>query len=87
MPIIVLKPDDQLRNLHKAIVECQKWIMDNYQDLQTKYPDEHIAVYNKEVIDHDNDLQRLIGRLKNQYYDIKHILIRFISKDKVTLVI
>lgn len=79
--------DEQLRVLHKRIAECQKWIIDHYKELQKKYPDEHIAVLNKEIIDHDKDLDTLLKRLRKEYADIQNILIRFISKEKVTFVI
>ena len=87
MPIIVHKLDDQSRILHKNISDCQKWIIDNYQSLREQYPDQHIAVTNREVIDQDKELDKLLDRLNEQHEDIKHILIRFISKDKVTLMI
>jgi len=87
MPITIQKADEQLRNLHKRISECQQWIIDNYTAIQTKYPDEHIAVLNKQVIDHDKDLNELLKRLHKDYFEISDILIRFISKEKITLVI
>ena len=87
MPITTQKADEQLLSLHKRIAECQQWIINNYPTLQSQYPDEHIAVLNKEVVDHDKDLNELLKRLHNNYVDIKDILIRFISKEKVTLVI
>ena len=87
MPITVLNPDEEMRRVNLEISECQKWIINNYQDLQTKYPDEHIAVHNKQVIDHDKDIQILLKRLGAQYWDFRHISIRFISKEKVALVI
>ena len=87
MSITVTQPDEQSRKLHASIVECQKWINNNYEELQRKYPNTHIAVHDKQVIDSDVDFQKLMRRLREQYWDIKHILIRFISKDKMTLVI
>ncbi len=87
MPITILKPDVEMRRVNLEIAECQKWIIANYQELQTKYPDEHIAVHGKAVIDHDKDITKLLERLKIHYWDFKHILIRFINKEKISLVI
>lgn len=68
--------------------EDMKWIDLSYEKLKQLYPDEWVAVLKKEVIDHDKDLNRLMGRLEVKYpKDCGHIAVKFIGKEKIELIL
>ena len=43
------------------------WIQKRYDTLTEKYPNEHVAVLDEKVVDHDMDLRRLMGRIRLEY--------------------
>ncbi|MFQ6073391.1 MAG: DUF5678 domain-containing protein [Methanosarcinales archaeon] len=53
-----------------------KWIKENYQELQKKYPDMWIAVSNKEILAADKDYSKVKkeARKKNEDFMMEYIL-------------
>lgn len=52
----------------------------NYQSLQSKHPNEYVAIKNGEVIDYDKDAKTLVKRLENKNENLTTILIQFIPE-------
>ncbi len=64
--------------------ENNRWIIDNYDSLASKYRDEWVAVNNLAVLDHDKDLKKLVDRIKAKHLgDYKQIAVDFISTEEV----
>ncbi len=62
--------------------ENNRWIIDNYDKLSSKYIDEWVAVMNLAVLDHDKDIRKLVDRIKAKYVgDYKQIAVEYISNE------
>lgn len=64
------------------------WVMDNYGDLITQYPDAYVAVLNEKVIGHASGIEELLGTLRRSYAKkMPQILIEFIYREHPNLVL
>ncbi len=64
------------------------WLQKHYNDLKEKYSNEHVAVLDEKVVDHDRDLRRLMGRIEVKYpKERDRVAIKFISLEKVELIL
>jgi hypothetical protein len=69
-----------------ALSEFQRnnrWINENYDTLKTQYNDQWVAVLNKNIVDHDPDLKKLIKRLKTQHSKFySQIAVEYITSEE-----
>jgi len=63
-------------------VDDSRWTIENYDDLRKRYGEEYIAVRNRQVIDHDEDLIKLRDRVRNT-----PAVIRYIYSEKPHLIL
>ena len=64
------------------------WIFAQYSELANRYPEEYVAVYQCEVIDHGNDLNRLMERLRTKYGEAATgMAIQYVSPRKDELIL
>ena len=64
------------------------WLQKYYDNLTEKYPNEHVAVLDEKIVDHDKDLKRLMGRIEAKYPAKRdRVAIKFISLEKVELIL
>ncbi len=61
------------------------WFDSNFNKLLEKYNEKFIAFRNREVIDANSDLNRLISNLEIKHIDTSNIIIKFVSKIKFIL--
>lgn len=57
------------------------------KELREKHPNEYIAIYRKEVIDHDKNPDALLARLKGRYGDLRAFVIEYISSTEKDLIL
>ncbi len=62
-----------------------KWFNANFSNLLEKYNEKFIAFYNKEIIDSDTDLNRLMSKLESRNINTSNVIVRYISKIKSIL--
>jgi septation ring formation regulator EzrA len=55
--------EQQLKQFEKDV----DWIFSRYSELANKYPEEYVAVHECKLVDHGNDLNRLMERLRAKY--------------------
>jgi hypothetical protein len=64
------------------------WIFAKYSELANRYPEEYVAVYECKVVDHGNDLNRLMERLRTKYDDAAtSMAIQYVSPRKDELIL
>jgi hypothetical protein len=64
--------------------ENNRWIIDNYDNLTSKFKNEWVAVKNLAILDHDKNLKKLVDRIKAQHLgDYKQIAVDFISTEEL----
>ncbi len=64
------------------------WLNSRYEELKSKYPDEFVAVLRENIVDHDRDLSKLMGRLETRFpEDFPRIAIKFVSTKRVELIL
>jgi hypothetical protein len=64
------------------------WLQKHYDNLTEKYPNEHVAVLDEKIVDHDKDLRRLMGRIGAKYPAKRdRVAIKFISPEKIELIL
>jgi hypothetical protein len=64
--------------------ENNRWIIDNYDNLTSKFKNEWVAVKTLAILDHDKNLKKLVDRIKAQHLsDYKQIAVDFISTEEV----
>ena len=61
-----------------------RWINENYDTLKTQYDDQWVAVLNKDIVDHDPDLKKLVKRLKTQHSKVySQIAVEYITSEEL----
>jgi hypothetical protein len=79
---------EELSRKHKAYGSDAIWIIQNYETLKFEYPDEWIAAYQEQVIDHDADLKELMRRLQGRFKeDAGLVAVEYVSPKKVEVII
>lgn len=57
-----------------------RWLHQHYDRLKSQYPEEYVAVFQKQVVDHDSSLEQLMRRLRAQYpQEVGRIVLEFVS--------
>ena len=69
-----------MRLLIEQLDASHKFIDENFEKLQEKYPNEFIAVRGNKVLDHDKNDKILLKRLEEKGEDLVNILIWFIPE-------
>ena len=68
--------------------ENAKWVSRHYEELKEKYIDEWIAVLNEAVVDHDQDLGKLVKRLRKNYPEnYNEIAIEYVTTKEIELIL
>lgn len=65
----------------------QKWFRENFQRLLKKYREQFVAVFREKVIDHDEDLESLVKRVKEKTKGAKGIYIEFVSDKPIEMIL
>ena len=73
--------------LKHEVDEDFAWIGEHWEELRKRYPGRYIAVKGKQVIDFDEDRERLKHRLKKRFGDIWDIVITFIPAEEIKLLL
>ncbi len=68
----------EIRTLRKFDSDM-KWFQAHYEALKRKYKGQYVAVKGGKVIDHDEDADQLLRRLKQRYGDTSSMVIEPIS--------
>jgi len=63
------------------------WLMKSRDELIEKYEDEWVAVWKTTIIDHDENLDILIERLRVKGYKPQHMVIEFLSKKPIEAIL
>jgi len=63
-----------------------KFINENFEELQTKYPNEFVAVRGNQILDHDKNPKILLKRLEEKGEDLITILIEFIPEKDLQII-
>jgi hypothetical protein len=95
MPILVQTSEKGRKGIEEQIDKKQyiafianfTYFHYNYDRLKEEYPDEYVAVYEKQIVDHDADLDTLMERLKEKWGDLRAFVIEYISASKVELIL
>ena len=65
----------------------QKWLRENFEKLLEKYREQFVAVFGERVIDHDEDLEPLVRRVKTKTKGAKGIYIEYISDKPIEMIL
>lgn len=63
------------------------WLMKSRNELIAKYEDEWVAVWKTTIIDHDENLDTLIERLRVKGYKPEHMAVEFLSKKPIEAIL
>ena len=77
--------DAQLVQMLKSGQEDLEWFDSNLNALLKEFNNMFIAFMNKKIIESDQDLNKLIGKLKEKNVDTSSVFIKFVSKVKYIL--
>jgi len=79
-----------LRSEYLTIFDEQEqnweWFKKNYARLVRRFDGEYVAVFERGIVDHDKDLGRLARRVREKF-PFDRVLVKFVSKEKVVLVL
>jgi Family of unknown function (DUF5678) len=84
MPELVEKKEqlEKLKNFKSDV----DWFQDNYESLKDQYKGQYVAIKNKTLLDHDNDADKLLERLSENYGDISSFVVEHIDENKYVYV-
>jgi len=60
---------------------------DQYERFKKEFADQYVAIFNKQVVDHDVDAEALVKRLSEKYGDLGAFVIEYVSSQKVELIL
>lgn len=65
-----------------------QWLDISYEQLKDQFDEKWIAVFDRQVVDHDINLERLMGRLETKFpKDFRNMVLEFITKKKVEMIL
>ena len=68
--------------------EDVQWLDMSYEQLKDRFDEEWIAVFDRQVVDHDINLERLMGRLETTFpKDFRNMVLEFVTKKKVEMIL
>jgi len=70
----------------KVMMENLKWFDRNKEKIKKIYINKYIAIFKKEVIDSDDELEGLKEKLVNRRLELDKILIEFINPKELLLI-
>jgi anti-sigma-K factor RskA len=75
----------------KKFDKNSKWVQSHYDKLEKEYKGEFVAidvaVDNERPIDHDEDFERLVGRLKEKFGDLRTTVIQQVPEQRFGYII
>lgn len=71
----------------KEYEKNQKWFMENFRKLLAKYKDKFVAVWNQKIIDFDDNLEKLVGRVRKTTGNAKGVYTEFVSDKPLEMVL
>lgn len=63
-----------------------RWFDENYEELVKKYDKEFVAIYGQKLLDHDERLETLMGRVRQKYQGLD-VFVEFVTSEKRVLVL
>ena len=70
--------EEEITERAKIMMENLRWFDRNKEKLKKRYSDKYVAIYKEEVIDSDDELEDLKGKLENKF-ELDKILFEFIN--------
>jgi len=68
--------------------ENAKWIIKHYEELKEKFEDEWVAVLKSTVVDHDQELSKLVERLRTRYPENHdEIVVEYVTAKEIELIL
>lgn len=64
-----------------------RWLLKYRDKLVAEYEGEWVAVLKATIIDHDENLDTLVNRLKTKGYKPENMLIEFLSKEPIEAIL
>lgn len=64
-----------------------QWLLRSREELLLKYEDKWVAIYDKKVLDSDENLTTLVKRLKDKGFQPEQILVQFLSKEPIEAIL
>lgn len=62
------------------------WFKKHYDELVKRFDGEFVAIYERNVINHDKELSALMKRVKAKY-PAQRVFVDFVSSEKLTLIL
>ena len=81
--------EDRLTELLKIHNESLKWMYDNLSEIQDSYSGKFIAIFNKKVVDSDEDRGMLFQKLSAKFdkREIEEIFVDYVNPKDVILIL
>ena len=81
--------EDRLTEILKIHNESLKWMYDNLSEIQDSYSGKFIAIFNKKVVDSDEDRGILFQKLSAKFdkREIEEIFIDYVNPKDVILIL
>jgi hypothetical protein len=79
-------PQEALERLRRG-ERNTNYALDHLEAWRLQYPDSWIGVYNEQLVAVDKDADRLIAKLESKSVPLREAFVRFIPKEKYSLVL
>lgn len=77
---------NEVLELFKEHESNRKWFEENHESLVKSYNGNFIAIYKQKVVDFDEDVGRLMERVKKNY-PLDRVSVEHVSKEKLQLIL
>lgn len=77
---------EEMEEKAKIMMENLRWFDKNKDKLKKRYSDKYVAIFKEEVVDSDDELEGLRGKLENRNFELDRILIEFINPRDLLLI-
>ncbi|NWG09608.1 MAG: hypothetical protein HXX80_04795 [Nitrososphaerales archaeon] len=76
----------EVLDLFKEQESNRKWFEENHENLVKRYDGKFIAIYEQKIVGFDEDVGRLMERIKKKY-PLDRVSVEHVSKEKLQLIL
>ncbi len=88
--VVTMEPGDEVDSelqLLDSYEEESRWLTNNYAQVKKDYANKYVAVKDSQVVDADENADRLLERLRETDEDLRSMVIEFVPPEDLMLVL
>ena len=85
--ILEKRGEENLARILRNYTSDVEWVVLSREGLRAKYGNQYVAIRNKEIIESDADLRKLLKKIRERHEGAEDISIDFINSERVKVLV